>query len=204
MHETSFNPYSPPGDADIASFSLDPALRESLRPQRRGLLLVITLFHACVEGMFVILGAMTLLLVAYHLVLMTFAGKHMMSRLEFFMMVITGTVITTISLSIVRAECRNFRPSWARERVILAVLFLTVVPPAFWVYTRLCQPSPFPVSITERLIEASVPISITILWTGSIILRSILWYFRRKPSQKIASLPGLRNMQHENEKQWSF
>ena len=204
MYENSFNPYSPPGDADVASFSLDPALRESLRPQRRGLLLIVTLFHACVEGMFVILGAMTLLSVAYHLVLMTFAGKHMMSRLEFFMMVITGTVITTISLSMVRAECRNFRPSWARERVILAVLLLTVAPLAFWVYIRLWQPFPFPVTITERLIEASIPISITVLWTSSIILRLSLWYFRRKPAQKVASLPGLRRVKHDNEKRWSF
>lgn len=204
MHETSFNPYSPPSDADIASFPLDPALRESLRPQRRGLLLIVTLFHACVQGMFVMLGAMTLLTVAYHLVLMTFAGKHMMSRLEFFMMVVTGTLVTTISMGLVRAECRNFRPSWARERVILAVLFLTVIPPAFWVYVRLSRPFPFPISLAERLIEASVPISITAIWTGSIILRLMLWYFRRKPAHRIASLPGLRRRQHDNEKQWSF
>lgn len=202
MHETSFNPYSPPGDADISSFPLDPALRESLRPQRRGLLLIITLFHACVEGVFVILGAMTLLSVAYHLVLITFSGKHMMSLLEIFMAMITGTVMTTLSIGLVRAECRNFRPSWARERVILAILFLTVVPLAFWVYIQLWQP--FPVSITQRLIEASIPISITVIWTGSIVLRLILWYFRRKPAQKVASLPGLRRVQQDNEKQRNF
>jgi hypothetical protein len=204
MHETSFNPYSPPGDADIESLSLDPALRESLRPQRRGLLLVVTLFHACVEGMFVMLGAMSLLSVAYNLVLILFAGRQLMSLRELFEVSITVTVITILSIGLVRAECRNFRPSWIRERVILAALFLTVIPLAFWVSVRLFPPSPFPISLTERLIEASVPISITVIWTGSIILRLILWYFRTKPAQRIASLPGLRRRQHDNEKQWSF
>ena len=204
MHETSFNPYSPPGDADLASFSLDPALRESQRPQRRGLLLVIMLFHSCVEGMFVMLGAMALLMVAYHLVLMTFAGKHMMSLLEIFKAMITGTLMTTISIGLVRAECRNYRPSWAGERDILAVLFLTVFPLAFSVCVRLLRQFPVPLSITQRLIEASIPISITVIWTGSIALRLILWYFPRKPAQKVASLPGLRRVQRDNEKQRSF
>lgn len=204
MNETSFNPYSPPGDADIESPSLNPALRESLRPQRRGLLLVVTLFHACVEGMFVMLGAMSLLSVAYNLVLMIFSGRQLMSPRELFYASIMATVITILSIGLVRAECRSFRPSWIRERVILAVLFLTVIPLAFWVCVRLFRPLPFPMSVTERLIEVSIPISITVIWTGSIVLRLSLWYFRRIPAQKVTPLPGLRRVEHNNDKTWSF
>ncbi len=105
-------------------------------PKRKGLLLIVTLFHASVAGVTAGLGMFSAGCLALAVIKNLVDGQVLNHH-----HVVSGLVMTlalaTLASLLFRAECRNFRPSWHREKKILAALLMTTIPLILWTLRHL-------------------------------------------------------------------
>lgn len=141
-------------------------------PKRKGLLLMVTLFHASVAGVMAGLGMFFAgcfaLLIVKHL-----ANDQALNKMDAVFSFVVTLALATLASLLFRAECRNFRPSWHREKKVLAALLMTTIPLILWTLRHLA-PGRFS-SILPSLSNAGLPVSITAIWLGSILSRAWLW-----------------------------
>jgi hypothetical protein len=141
-------------------------------PKRKGPLLIVTLFHASVAGVVAALGMFSAgcfaLLIVKHL-----ANDQALNELDAVSSFVVTLALATLAFLLFRAECRNFRPSWHREKKILAAWLTTTIPLILWTLRHLA-PGRFS-SILPSLSNAGLPVSITAIWLGSILTRAWLW-----------------------------
>ncbi len=161
--ETLYNPFEAPQSS---------LLVPKQPPKRKGLLLIVTLFHASVAGVTAGLGMFSAGCLALAVIKNLVDGQVLNHH-----HVVSGLVMTlalaTLASLLFRAECRNFRPSWHREKKILAALLMTTIPLILWTLRHLA-PGRFS-SILPSLSNAGLPVCITAIGLGSILTRAWLW-----------------------------
>ena len=119
MSDTSFNPYASP-EANCVATTPEP-----LAPSRSGLLLLVTLIQITVEAMcFAVLCFMI-----FGFLVMFIRGYEKSESLEIFVSFVVTCVFAAFFFFLLRAECRNVRPTRNKERnILLATLSLTILP----------------------------------------------------------------------------
>ena len=141
-------------------------------PKRKGLLLMLTLFHASVAGLVVALGTFSAGSSALWII-KNLVNDRVLNQDDAVFSFVATLTFAMLAFLMFRAECRSFRPLWIRERKILAAWLLTTLPLILWTLSHVL-PGKFS-SVLPPLSDVATPVCITSVWLGSILIRAWLW-----------------------------